>query len=59
MPLTDTALRNAKPQEKPVKLFDGDGLFLLVTSTGWRRQNPLQKEFLALSGIHGNIRQKP
>ncbi|MDQ3581709.1 MAG: Arm DNA-binding domain-containing protein [Pseudomonadota bacterium] len=23
MPLTDRAIRNAKPREKPVKLFDG------------------------------------
>ncbi|MDQ3776262.1 MAG: hypothetical protein M3461_18845 [Pseudomonadota bacterium] len=25
MPLTDTAIRNARPREKPVKLFDGGG----------------------------------
>jgi integrase len=39
MPLTDTALRTAKPQAKPVKLSDGGGLFLLVTPAGgkwWR-----------------------
>jgi len=39
MPLTDTKVRNAKPGEKQVKLFDGDGLFLLVTPNGgkwWR-----------------------
>lgn len=39
MPLTDTAIRNAKPQTKAYKLTDGEGLFLLVTSTGgkyWR-----------------------
>ena len=29
--LTDTAIRTAKPKNKPYKLFDGDGLFLLVT----------------------------
>ena len=29
--LTDAALRNAKPKEKPYKLFDGGGLFLLIT----------------------------
>ena len=29
--LTDTAIRTAKPKDKPYKLFDGDGLFLLVT----------------------------
>ena len=36
MPLTDTALRNAKPKAKPYKLFDGGGLFLIVTPTGGR-----------------------
>lgn len=39
MPLTDTAIRNAKPGEKPSKLFDERGLFLLVTPAGgkwWR-----------------------
>jgi hypothetical protein len=37
--LTDTAVRNAKPGAKPVKLYDERGLFLLVTPTGgkwWR-----------------------
>jgi hypothetical protein len=29
--LTDTAIRMAKPKDIPYKLFDGDGLFLLVT----------------------------
>lgn len=39
MPLTDTAIRNAKPSEKPVKLFDGGGLYLEVSPAGgkwWR-----------------------
>ncbi len=39
MPLTDTAIRNAKPGEKPAKIFDERGLFLLVTPAGgkwWR-----------------------
>lgn len=38
-PLVDTRLRNAKPKEKPYKLTDGNGLYLLVTPTGgklWR-----------------------
>ncbi|UCF90220.1 MAG: integrase arm-type DNA-binding domain-containing protein [Desulfobacterales bacterium] len=38
-PLTDTKLRTIKPGKKPQKLFDGGGLFLLVTPTGgklWR-----------------------
>ena len=39
MPLTDTAVRQAKPGDKPVKMTDGDGLFLLLQPTGsklWR-----------------------
>jgi integrase len=39
MPLTDTAIRRAKAQKKPHKMFDSGGLFLLVTPTGgkwWR-----------------------
>jgi integrase len=38
-PLTDAKVRTIKPAEKPQKLFDGGGLFLLVTPTGgklWR-----------------------
>ncbi|MCL7489285.1 MAG: Arm DNA-binding domain-containing protein [Desulfobulbaceae bacterium] len=34
MPLTDTAIRNAKPNEKPYKLTDGKGLYLLVNKVG-------------------------
>jgi len=34
MALTDTKVKNAKPGEKQFKLFDGDGLFLLVVPTG-------------------------
>lgn len=39
MPLTDTAIRAAKPTEKQQKLFDGNGLYLLVFPSGskvWR-----------------------
>lgn len=35
-PLTDSKVRTTKPTEKPQKLFDGGGLFLLVTPTGGR-----------------------
>ena len=30
LPLTDMAIRIAKPKEKLYKMFDGDGLYLLV-----------------------------
>ncbi|MBP8270495.1 MAG: integrase arm-type DNA-binding domain-containing protein [Sphaerotilus sp.] len=39
MALTDTALRKAKPGDKPQKLADGGGLYLLLKPTGakwWR-----------------------
>ena len=39
MALTDTALRNAKPSDKPFKLYDEKGLFLIVNPNGgmwWR-----------------------
>lgn len=34
MPLTDTAIRNAKPREKQYKLTDERGLYLLVRKSG-------------------------
>jgi len=39
MPLTDIAIRNAKPGSKPIKLFDERGLYLELSPTGgkwWR-----------------------
>lgn len=36
MPLTDAKLRNLKPQEKPFKASDGQGLYVLVATTGAR-----------------------
>ena len=38
MPLTDIAIKKAQPRDKPYKLTDGEGMYLLVTSTGkyWR-----------------------
>lgn len=39
MPLTDTAIRNAKPKNKPYKVGDSQGLYLLVNPVGsklWR-----------------------
>lgn len=39
MPLSDPAIRKAKPAGKPQKLADGGGLFLLITTAGgklWR-----------------------
>ncbi|MDR2506736.1 MAG: integrase arm-type DNA-binding domain-containing protein [Candidatus Accumulibacter sp.] len=38
-PLTDTAVKNAKPADKPVRMFDGGGLYLEISPAGgklWR-----------------------
>ena len=39
MPLSDTSIRTVKPSDKPVRLFDGGGLYLEVAPSGgkwWR-----------------------
>ena len=39
MPLTDRAVRNARPADKPIRLFDERGLYLEVAPSGgkwWR-----------------------
>lgn len=39
MPLTQIAIKNVKAEKKPLKLFDGGGLFLLIQPSGgkwWR-----------------------
>lgn len=39
MPMTDTKTRNAKPKDKQYKIFDTDGLFMIVSPAGgkwWR-----------------------
>ena len=62
MALTDTAVRNAKPAEKPQKLFDGGGLFLFVTKTGaksWRLKYSFQrKEKLLTLGLYPAVTLK-
>ncbi len=39
VPLTDIQVKHAKTAPKEVKLFDGGGLFLLVTPTGGKLWN--------------------
>lgn len=59
MPLSDLAIRNAKPQEKPFKLTDGGGLHLLVNPTGsrlWRwKYRFLGKEKILAIGAYPTI----
>jgi integrase len=59
MPLTDTTIRNAKPGDKPVKLFDERGLFLIVTPSGgkwWRFRYKFDgKEKLLSLGVYPDV----
>lgn len=59
MPITEVTARNAKPQSKPYKLTDGDGLFLLVTPAGgkyWRLKYYFNgKEKLLALGVYPEI----
>ena len=55
--LTDTAIRTAKPKEKPWKLTDGGGLYVLVSPTGgklWRLKYRYggKEKLLALGAPH-------
>ncbi|MCE2946124.1 MAG: tyrosine-type recombinase/integrase [bacterium] len=62
MPLTEIAVRNAKADAKPVKLFDGGGLFLLVTPEGgkrWRlKYRAAGKEKLLALGVYPDVSLK-
>lgn len=47
MSLTDVKIRNSKPKATQVKLFDGSGLFLLITPQGgklWRLKYRFEKK---------------
>jgi integrase len=59
IPLSEIKIRNAKPQKSEYKLFDGGGLFLLVTPSGgklWRFRYPFDKKEKKLSlGIYPEI----
>ena len=62
MPLTDTAIRAAKPSEKQQKLFDGSGLYLLLFPSGskvWRFKYHFQgKEKLISLGAYPAVTLK-
>jgi integrase len=62
MALTDVAIRNAKPADRPLKLYDGGGLFLLVTPTGsrwWRFKYRVNgKEKLLSLGVYPEVSLK-
>jgi len=58
MPLTDTAVRQAKAADKPFKLADGGGLYLLVNKTGkywrWDYRHADKRKTLAL-GVYPDV----
>ena len=62
MPLSDTTIRTAKPTEKPYKLADEKGLFLLVSPNGskwWRLKFRVDgKEKLLSLGVYPEISLK-
>jgi integrase len=59
MPLTDTAIKRAKPGDKPVKLSDGKGMYLLVSPAGsklWRwKYRVLGKEKVMSLGAYPDV----
>lgn len=59
MPLTDIAVRHAKPEQKPRKLVDGKGLYLLVMPTGarywrWKYRHGGKEKVMAL-GVYPDV----
>lgn len=60
--LTDNAIRSAKPREKPYKLFDERGLFVLVMPSGarwWRLKfRVARKERLLSLGVYPDVSLK-
>lgn len=59
MPLTDAAIRRAKPSDKPRKITDGGGLYLYLTPTGarsWRWKYRIAgKEKLLSIGLYPDV----
>ena len=60
--LTDTAIRKAKPADKPQRLFDGGGLYLEVSPAGgklWRWKYRINgKEKRLAIGIYPDRRRR-
>ena len=62
MPLTDAKIRSAKPAAKPYKLYDMNGLFMLIKPNGsklWRmKYHYLHKERLCALGSYPDLKLK-
>ena len=60
--LADVSVKNAKPKEKPYKLADGGGMYLLVTPKGqkwWRLDYRLHGKRKTLSlGVYPDVKLK-
>jgi integrase len=60
--LTDTEVKNTKPGPKPIKLFDGEGMFLLIQPQGgklWRLKYRIGgKEKLLALGTYPEVKLK-
>lgn len=61
MPLTNTAILNAKPAEKPYKITDGRGLYLYVNKSGkyfrWDYRFEGKRKTMSL-GVYPDVRLK-
>jgi integrase len=58
MPLTEIAIKKAKPKDKPYKMADGGGLYLLVSATGkyWRYNYRYLGKFKTLAlGVYPDV----
>jgi integrase len=59
MSLTDTAIKNAKPCQKPVRMFDGGGLYLEIAPSGgklWRLKYRIEgKEKRLAFGVYPDV----
>ena len=62
MPLTDTAIRKAKPRDKPRKIYDSRGLYLEIAPRGtkaWRfKYRFAEKEKRISMGIYPEVSLK-
>ena len=62
MPLTNTAIQNAKPRAKRYRLFDSQGLYIEVAPNGgkwWRLKYRIQKKEKRLSlGVYPEVTLK-
>lgn len=56
MSLTDTAVRNAKPMDKPFKIADSRGFYVLINKAGkyfrWDYRFAGKRKTLALVSCH-------